>query len=299
MYHIYFVYLYQLNGYWELNSFEEPCFTEVATITSFTSELNPMGVGGIYYHPQTDSYVVSQLFSVARHAKFLKPTQALSHWPSMADTALAGGQGGFRSEFRGRGRGRGYRWDRGRGANDVNKEWVPINKLGHLVKDMKIHTLEEIYLFLLPIKEAEIIDFFLGSALKYEVLKIMPVRKQTYARQRTRFKAYVAISDHSEHVGLGIKCSKKFATAIRGAIVLAKLSIIPARWRYWGNKIGKAHTVPCNVVAMPRTILPRRNRRCALSAFISCNEYKKARGLVVLGEGKGAVMLSLYFLWGT
>ena len=25
--------------------------------------------------------------------------------------------------------------------------------------------------------------------------------------------------------------------------------------------------------------------------FISCNKYKKARGLVVLGEGKGAVML--------
>ena len=25
--------------------------------------------------------------------------------------------------------------------------------------------------------------------------------------------------------------------------------------------------------------------------FISCNKHKKARGLVVLGEGKGAVML--------
>ena len=26
-------------------------------------------------------------------------------------------------------------------------------------------------------------------------------------------------------------------------------------------------------------------------SFISCSKYKKARGLVVLGEGKGAVML--------
>ena len=34
----------------------------------------------------------------------------------------------------------------------------------------------------------QIVDFFLGSALKDEVMKIMPVQKQTRAGQRTRFK---------------------------------------------------------------------------------------------------------------
>merc|ERR1711874_721483 len=88
---------------------------------------------------------------------------------------------------------------------------------------------------------------FLGPALKDDVLKIMPVQKQTRAGQRTRFKAFVAIGDNNGHVGLGVKCSKEVATAIRGAIILAKLSIVPVRRGFWGNKIGQPHTVPCKV----------------------------------------------------
>ena len=62
---------------------------------------------------------------------------------------------------------------------------------------------------------------------KVNLIKAMPMQKQTHAGQRTRFKAFVAIGDYNRHVGLGVKCSKEVATAIRGAIILAKLSIVP------------------------------------------------------------------------
>ncbi|MBZ3882780.1 40S ribosomal protein S2 [Sciurus carolinensis] len=83
------------------------------------------------------------------------------------------------------------------GGKVEDKEWILVPKLGHLVKDTKINFMEKIYLFSLPIKEPEVIDFFLGASLKDEVLKIKTVQKQTPAGQRTRFKAFVAMGDYS------------------------------------------------------------------------------------------------------
>ncbi|EHB00461.1 40S ribosomal protein S2 [Heterocephalus glaber] len=75
----------------------------------------------------------------------------------------------------------------------------------------------------------------------------MPVQKQTFAGQRTRFKAFVVIGGYNGHVGLGIKCSKELATAIHGTIFVAKLSIVPMRRDYWRKKTGKPDTVLCKV----------------------------------------------------
>jgi small subunit ribosomal protein S2e len=77
------------------------------------------------------------------------------------------GARGDRGDRRGRGRGRGRRG----GKDSGEKEWQPVTKLGRLVKAGKIKSMEEIYLHSLPIKEYQIVDFFLPK-LKDEVMKV-------------------------------------------------------------------------------------------------------------------------------
>lgn len=131
-----------------------------------------------------------------------------------------------------------------------------MTKLGRLVMDGKIAKIEQLYLHALPIKEYQIVEFFLPG-LKDEVMKITPVQKQTRAGQRTRFKAFVIVGDFNGHVGLGVKCSKEVATAIRGAIIQAKLEVIPVRRGYWGNRVGLVHTVPAKVTGKCGSVIVR------------------------------------------
>merc|ERR1712060_606238 len=103
------------------------------------------------------------------------------------------------------------------------------------------------------IREYQIVDHFFppaangGGVLKDEVVKIHPVQKMTSAGQRNRFVAYALVGDMNGHIGLGNKVGKEVATAIRGAVISAKLALVPVRRGYWGNKIGQPHTVPMKV----------------------------------------------------
>ena len=161
----------------------------------------------------------------------------------MSGAPAAASRGGPRGAPRGRGGrgGRGGRRGRGRRGND-EKVWAPVTKLGRLVKSGKITSVEEVYLHSLPVKEYQIIDTLLPG-LDEKVMKVLSVQKQTRAGQRTRMKVVMVVGDSNGHVGLGIKAAKELATAIRGAIIIAKLAIIPVRRGYWGSNLGAPHSI--------------------------------------------------------
>jgi len=118
------------------------------------------------------------------------------------------------------------------------------------VQNGDIKTFKQIFEMSIPIKEPEIVKRIAdnsGETFYDEVMKVKPVQKQTKAGQRTRFKAWVLIGDKKGHLGLGQKSHKEVQVAIKGAMAVARLNLIPIRFGYWGNKIGKPETVPFKI----------------------------------------------------
>jgi len=177
-----------------------------------------------------------------------------------ATAPAAGGEGGARGGF-GRGGPRDKKKQKGgnpRAGPDDKKEWIPCTKLGRLVKEGKIDTIENIFLYSIPIKEYQIVDSFIkGEDLKDEVMKIAPVQKVSSAGQRTRFKVYTCVGDSRGHVGVGSRTGKEVATSIRASLVAAKLNMVPIRRGYWGNRIGAPHTVPLKVTGKSGSVCVR------------------------------------------
>jgi small subunit ribosomal protein S2e len=148
---------------------------------------------------------------------------------------------------RGFGKGKGNR----RGPRDQKEEdWVPLTNLGRLVKMGLVTKLEQIFYHSIPIKEYQIVDELVkknNKTLKEECMKIKSVQKQTKAGQRTRFKAVVAVGDEDGHIGVGSKLAKEVQVAMKGAVIAAKLNIVPVRRGYWGGKIGLPHTLATKI----------------------------------------------------
>ena len=83
--------------------------------------------------------------------------------------------------------------------------------------------------------------------LKEECMKIKSVQKQTKPGQKTRFKEVVAVGDGDGHIGVGSKLAKDVQVTMKGAVIAAKLKIIPVRRGYWCGKIGKPHILATKV----------------------------------------------------
>jgi len=80
--------------------------------------------------------------------------------------------------------------------------WVPRTRLGRLVYEGKIVSIDEVFSQGYRIQEAEIVDRLLPN-LRQEVLDIGIVQKQTDAGEQSRFRVVVAVGNEDGVIGVG------------------------------------------------------------------------------------------------
>jgi len=127
--------------------------------------------------------------------------------------------------------------------------WQPKTWIGRMVKEGKVKSIDDIFRLNLPIKEPEIIDFFLPN-LKHEVVSINIVQRQTDAGEVSQFQVAVVIGNEDGYVGVGMGKGRQVNQAIEKAIREAKLNITPVRrgCGSWHCSCDEPHSVPFKVV---------------------------------------------------
>ena len=123
-------------------------------------------------------------------------------------------------------------------------EWAPRTRLGQMIREGRITSIEEIFSDGWKIKEPEIVNSLIPD-LQEEVININLVQKQTDAGEKSRFKAIVAVGNRDGYVGLGAGKAKQVRTAIEKAALAARLNITPVKrgCGSWECGCGKPHSL--------------------------------------------------------
>jgi small subunit ribosomal protein S5 len=133
-------------------------------------------------------------------------------------------------------------------SNDKFESWIPRTRLGKMILERKISSIEELFMEGLKIREPEIVDILLPD-LQEEVINIGLVQKQTDAGEKSQFRAIVVVGNRNGYVGLGSGKAKQVRSAIEKAAVDARLNITPVRrgCGSWECGCGKPHSLPFQV----------------------------------------------------
>lgn len=133
-------------------------------------------------------------------------------------------------------------------SNDKFESWVPRTKLGKMILERKISSMEELFMEGLKIREPEIVDVLLPD-LQEEVINIGLVQKQTDAGEKSQFRAIVVVGNRDGYIGLGSGKARQVRSAIEKAAVDARLNITPVRrgCGSWECGCGKPHSLPFQV----------------------------------------------------
>ena len=132
--------------------------------------------------------------------------------------------------------------------SEILEEWVPRTRLGKLVAEGKIKTIDEALASGLPLKEPQIVDILLPN-LEDEVLEISMVQRMTDSGRRTKFRVTAVVGNRDGYVGVGVGKAAQVAIAIQKAINDAKINIFKVRrgCGSWECGCGEEHSIPFKV----------------------------------------------------
>ncbi len=127
-------------------------------------------------------------------------------------------------------------------------EWVPKTKLGRLVKDGHINSIEEILQNNYRIREPEIVDA-LFPELRQEVVDVSMVQRQSDSGQQKSFRLTVVVGNGEGVLGIGVGKAPEFVPAVRAAEARAKLNITMFRrgCGSWECRCHDPHSIPFEV----------------------------------------------------
>ncbi|MCL2643349.1 MAG: 30S ribosomal protein S5 [Candidatus Bathyarchaeota archaeon] len=126
--------------------------------------------------------------------------------------------------------------------------WVPKTRLGKMIQEGKITTMEDLFLSGIKISEPQIVDALLPD-IQEEVINVNLVQKQTDAGEKSRFKAIVAVGNRDGYIGIGNGKASQVRNAIEKAAANARLNIVPVKrgCGSWECNCGQTHSVPFQV----------------------------------------------------
>lgn len=130
-------------------------------------------------------------------------------------------------------------------TEEQEKPWIPRTKLGMLVAQGKVASMDEVFQNGWKIKEYEIVKTLLPD-LKADAISVGIVQKQTDAGEVTKFAAVVAVGNGNGWLGVGRGKAPQMRSAIEKGTYDSYLKVIPVKLGCgsWECRCGRGHSIP-------------------------------------------------------
>ncbi|MDY6964352.1 MAG: 30S ribosomal protein S5 [Halobacteriota archaeon] len=133
-------------------------------------------------------------------------------------------------------------------VQEYEEDWIPKTRLGRMVTEDKITTIEEALESGMALREYQIVDLLVPE-LRDEILDINMVQRMTDSGRRVKFRVVVAVGNEDGFVGVGQARDAQVGPAIKKAINDAKLNLINVKrgCGSWECDCEHGHSIPFEV----------------------------------------------------